>query len=224
MMAPDLKALAKYRMLVFDCDGVVLDSNQVKIQAYYDTAMAYGATPVQAQALVDHHIALGGISRYPKFEYFLRTILQQTSTETEMQRLLGLFAAELEHSLLACAVAPGLEQLRTLLPDTRWMMISGGDQEEVRGVMHKRGLADYFDAGIYGSPDNKDTILAREIASGALQTPAIFFGDSRYDHQSSTRAGLDFVFLSDWTDVPGWQDYCSQHHICIMQRLDQLLR
>ena len=86
-----MRPLAEYKTLVFDCDGVVLNSNQLKIQAYHDVAIKFGASEVQAQALVDHHVNLGGISRYPKFEYFLRDIMQQSVTEQKMQALLNGF-------------------------------------------------------------------------------------------------------------------------------------
>jgi beta-phosphoglucomutase-like phosphatase (HAD superfamily) len=91
--------LAEYKTLVFDCDGVVLNSNQLKIQAYYDVAIKFGANEAQAQALVRHHVKLGGISRYPKFEYFLREIMQHPVTEQAMQTLLDGFTAEVKRLL-----------------------------------------------------------------------------------------------------------------------------
>ena len=42
--------LKKYKSIVFDCDGVVLDSNVVKTEAYFRTAKNLGATDAQAQA------------------------------------------------------------------------------------------------------------------------------------------------------------------------------
>ena len=53
-----MRPLAEYKTLVFDCDGVVLNSNQLKIQAYYDVAIKFGANKQQAQALVAHHVKL----------------------------------------------------------------------------------------------------------------------------------------------------------------------
>ena len=69
--------LKKYKTIVFDCDGVVLDSNIVKTEAYFRTAKNLGATDKEAQALVDYHVKLGGISRYHKFDYYLREIIHQ---------------------------------------------------------------------------------------------------------------------------------------------------
>ena len=34
--------LKKYKTLVFDCDGVILDSNRIKTEAFYRTTQKYG--------------------------------------------------------------------------------------------------------------------------------------------------------------------------------------
>ena len=217
-----MRTLAEYKTLVFDCDGVVLNSNQLKIQAYYDVAIKFGANKTQAQALVDYHVKLGGISRYPKFEYFLHEIMQQAVTEQAMQALLDSFTKEVKRLLTDCEIAPDLMRVREANLHAKWMIISGGDQAELRDIFQQRGIDKLFDAGIFGSPDNKDVILAREMDAGNIVEPALFIGDSRYDHQASTNAGLDFVFLSAWTDVEGWQDYCANHQVTVFNHLGDL--
>lgn len=214
--------LKKYKSIVFDCDGVVLDSNVVKTEAYFRTAKNLGATDAQAQALVEYHVKLGGISRYHKFEWYLHEVLNQPVTEQAVQALLDEFARELEVGLMECAVAEGLEDLRSATPKANWMILSGGDQQEIRALFAKRDLAKYFDGGLFGSPDNKDTVLAREIASGNLQFPALFIGDSKYDFEAANRAGLDFVFLSDWTEVADWKTYCAENNIVVHNSIVQL--
>lgn len=218
-----MRPLAEYKTLVFDCDGVVLNSNQLKIQAYYDVAIKFGASETQAKLLVAHHVKLGGISRYPKFEYFLREIMKQAVTEETVNRLLSSFTVEVKRLLMDCEVARDLMSLRQMTPDAKWMIISGGDQAELREIFAQRNLTDFFDAGIFGSPDNKEQILAREIARDNLVKPALFIGDSRYDYQASTQAGLDFVFLSDWTDVDGWQSFCADQNIQVLNHLGDLI-
>ena len=218
-----MRPLAEYKTLVFDCDGVVLNSNQLKIQAYYDVAIKFGANEQQAQALVAHHVKLGGISRYPKFEYFLREIMQQDVTEAAIHQLLSTFTTEVKHLLVDCDIAPDLALLRQKTRNAKWMIISGGDQAELREIFNQRDLTDLFDAGIFGSPDNKEQILARELAQGNITKPALFVGDSRYDYQASTSAGLDFVFLSDWTDVDDWRDFCDTHQIKYLPNIGALI-
>ena len=84
--------LGKYKTFVFDCDGVVLNSNQIKTDAFYEAAKAYGSE--NAQALKDYHIQNGGVSRYEKFKYFILDILGREIKDVELNKLLDCFAIE----------------------------------------------------------------------------------------------------------------------------------
>jgi phosphoglycolate phosphatase-like HAD superfamily hydrolase len=216
--------ISDYKTLVFDCDGVILDSNKVKTQAFYNAALPYGEAA--AQALVDYHVANGGISRYKKFEYFLETLVAQYAADVcgpDLDALLGAYAASVRQGLLNCSVATGLTELRAATPDARWLIVSGGDQAELREVFAQRGLADMFDGGIFGSPASKDEILSSQLANGNILPRALFIGDSRYDHFASAGAGLDFLFVSQWTEFSGWQAYCQENALDCIQAIENLL-
>lgn len=192
----------QYSCLVFDCDGVILNSNKLKTQAFYKAALSYGETP--AQALVNYHVQNGGISRYRKFEYFLQTILNVAIEPTALNTLVSAYAAYVKEGLLTCDIAPGLQELRQAFPEPRWLVVSGSDQAELREVFTKRNISHFFDGGIFGSPDTKDEILVREVENGNIQKPAVFLGDSRYDYEAANRGGLDFIFVSRWSE---WSNY-----------------
>jgi len=205
--------LSRYATLVFDCDGVVLDSNRIKTEAFRVAAMPWGAAA--ADALVAYHVAHGGVSRHVKFRHFLDRIVPdlgaRNATGAGLDDLLTTYAGAVRDGLASCAVAEGLADLRTATADARWLIVSGGDQTELRAVFAARGLDRLFDGGIFGSPDDKDTILARELAAGTITRPALFLGDSRYDHVAARRAGLDFVFVSGWSEMAGWHAYLRDH-------------
>ena len=208
---------------MFDCDGVVLNSNQTKIDAYYAVAKKMGGSDAQAQAFVDHHVAKGSFPRNGKTEYYLTEIVKQPVTRAILQQYMQAFEDVLDVTLMQCEVAAGLGALKAATPQAKWMLVSGGDQAELRRIFPRRQLAQLFEAGIFGGPDKKDEVLAREIANGNLQFPALFVGDSKYDHQAASRAGLDFVFLNAWTEVPDWQSYCAEHKITVLSNIAQLL-
>lgn len=215
--------LQQYKTLVFDCDGVVLNSNQTKIDAYYEVGKRMGGSDAQAQAFVDHHVAKGSFPRNGKIEYYFEHIIKQPLTDALMQQYLRAFEEVLGDTLMHCEVATGLDALKVATPQASWMLLSGGDQAELRRIFPRRNLAHLFEAGIFGGPDKKDDVLAREKANGNIRFPALFLGDSKYDHQAATLAGIDFVFLSDWTEVPDWQDYCKENKIATLGNVSQLL-
>lgn len=215
--------LTQYKTLVLDCDGVVLNSNKTKVNAYFEVAKRHGATDAQAQALVDHHVQKGSFPRNGKIEYYLKEILKQQVTDEVMQAYMHTFDEILDVALMECEVSSGLQPLRAATQHAKWMLLSGGDQRELRTIFARRNLADLFDAGIFGGPDTKDVVLAREKNNGNLQLPALFIGDSKYDYEAATRAGLDFVFLSDWTEVKDWQRFCQDNNIVVLKKLMDFL-
>ena len=166
--------LASYATLVFDCDGVVLDSNKLKTQAFYQAALPYGE--LAAQALVDYHLANGGVSRYKKFSYFLEHIVPEHIEGVTLDNLLDCYAEHVRCGLLNCNIAAGLRELRDKIPNTRWLVVSGGDQNELREIFALRELDELFDGGIFGSPDIKEDILAREQGSDNITHPALLLG------------------------------------------------
>jgi phosphoglycolate phosphatase-like HAD superfamily hydrolase len=211
--------IENYQTLVFDCDGVVLNSNKVKTQAFYNAALPFGEEA--AQKLVAHHVLNGGISRYKKFEWFLQEVI--TSGEAELNKLLESYAQFVRNGLLTCDIASELFELRKKTSQANWLIVSGGDQQELREVFTARNLIELFDGGIFGSPDSKDIILERELANNNIRKSAIFLGDSRYDHIAASNAGLEFLFLSEWTEFISWPNYCREHKINSLTSIASLI-
>lgn len=197
--------LTQYQTLVFDCDGVILNSNKVKTEAFFKAALPYGEAA--AHKLVDYHVSRGGISRYKKFEWFVQQVVAGKSGP-DLPQLLAAYANEVRHGLLTCEIAPGLAELRANTQHCNWLIVSGGDQQELREVFAERGLDHFFDGGIFGSPDSKESILDRELATENIKQPALFLGDSKYDYRAAQTAGLDFIFLSQWSEVKDYQTWC----------------
>ena len=220
--------LSIYASVVFDCDGVILDSNRIKTDAFRTAVLPWGEDA--ADDLVAHHVANGGISRHSKFAYFLDSILPQHAPTAVpgvdgpgLIELLDSYSQAVRGGLMTCAVAEGLEDLRSQTPEATWSIVSGGDQAELRYIFARRGLDHLFDGGIFGSPDSKDQIFSRKLITRSIKSPALFFGDSTYDYEASVRAGLDFVFVSNWTEVADWENFVKGEKIKSIGKLSHLL-
>ena len=213
-----------FSTLIFDCDGIILDSNKVKTEAFFKTTLPFGETA--ANALIEYHVTNGGVSRYKKFAYFIEQILPSCSPGIDcpdQSDLLNTYAAYVRQGLLNCQIAPGLEALRKRTSGIPWLVVSGGDQAELREVFAERGIAEWFDGGIFGSPDTKEQILQRELANDNIRRPALFLGDSKYDHQAATAAGLELIFLHGWTEVKDWQEWVKSEQIKHTESVASLL-
>ena len=84
-------------------------------------------------------------------------------------------------------------------------------------------MTNLFDGGIFGSPDAKDDILSRELARQNIVQPGLFLGDSRYDHVVASSAGLDFIFVSQWSEFSDWRNYCAAHSLPVLGSLLELV-
>jgi len=212
---------AGYRSWAFDCDGVLLDSNAVKTQAFRDVATPYGQAA--ADALVDYHVTHGGVSRFIKVDYFFNQILGRPPEDGEVDQFLKGFAQSAMNRLLTCPEAPRIREVLAAVAATGPVyIVSGGLQNELREIFTHRGL-DHFFTAIFGSPDTKDEILGRERASGAMADPALFIGDARYDYEVAQRFGLDFAFASDWTEFSDWQTYFQDKSVTHLHSIQDLL-
>ena len=206
---------------MFDCDGVVLDSNRIKTEAFRTAALPFG--PESADRLRAYHLENGGVSRYLKFRHFLESIVEGEAPAGSYERLLDRYAAEVGRGLSTASVAPGLQRIRDETRSATWILASGGDQTELRGVFEERGLSRFFDGGIYGSPTPKDEILASCRDRGLLDRPALFLGDSRYDFEVASEFGLDFLFVEAWSEFQEWQDHQRVHGYRSVRTLSDLV-
>jgi phosphoglycolate phosphatase-like HAD superfamily hydrolase len=220
-MKKNLPSLSEYQTLVFDCDGVILDSNALKSEAFFQSVIEYGKE--KATALRDYHQKHGGISRYVKFDYFINHYLNDHPQKPSVAALAKRYSEETVNGLLSCEFNQDVKLLRESLKDSHWLVASGGDQNDLRHVFARRQLEPMFQGGIFGSPDKKDVILARELAKGNIRGKALYIGDSLYDFKAARSVGLDFVFLSQWTEVTDWQEHQTTLNFASCQSLQELL-
>ena len=209
-----------YSTYIFDCDGVVLNSNQLKTEAFRTCSLPFGE--LASDAMVEYHINHGGISRYKKFKYFIDTIIPKFSpnyidvnNSLLIEELLEKFKQQVRIGLMGCEVMQDLCEFRCATTNSSWVVVSGGDQQELRDVFESRGLDYYFDGGIFGSPKDKYQILNEQILSGRIRKPGLFFGDSKLDHQVAKAFDLEFVFVSQWTVFISYEPYCLENNVLI---------
>ncbi len=166
--------------LVLDCDGVILESMDIKTQAMYEIALPYGKEA--ADRLKLYHILHGGINRTVKFSWFFEEILGKSITEAEMQDWCSRFEKLTLDLVKTCPLVPGIEEvLQTWAGKMPIYVCSGAPQAELDYILPLRGLDKYF-TEICGAPPSKTPLLA-EIIRKAKADPAevLMVGDAGTD-------------------------------------------
>lgn len=192
--------LIGYSCAILDCDGVILDSNPVKIAAFR-AALAH-EDPALVAAFIDEHRRTGGVSRYAKLARFYRELRPVADPQAAIAQALERFAEAARAGLRTCPEVPGVRELLLALArrNVPVHVVSGGDELEVREALQQHGLAPLV-SGIHGSPTPKREHLDRLREEGELLPGGVYFGDAELDMELAECFGLEFVFVagvSDW--------------------------
>ena len=187
----------------FDFDGVILDSVDVKTQAFAKIFRKYG--PEVERAVVDYHLANGGVSRFKKFEYYYKNILHKPITQYILDDLGHEFNRLSIEGVLSAPFIRGalktLEQLKKQCVPA--FVVSGTPHEEIKFIVEKRNLDPYF-LEVHGSPRKKQEIL-HDISSRHSINPnfCLFIGDAATDFEAAQVCGTEFLgIVKDYRKSP----------------------
>ncbi len=78
------------KAIIFDFDGVIVESVHVKTEAFAEIYRSNGKEIVQK--VVEHHLANGGVSRFEKFRLYHKEFLGIDLNEQEVEELAKKFS------------------------------------------------------------------------------------------------------------------------------------
>lgn len=180
------------KCLVFDCDGVLLDSVDVKTNAFGKLAEPWGEEAKDRMTL--YHRLHGGVSRYLKFEWFFREYLHREITPSEKEEWADKFRQYSLEAVRSCPLIPGaLEVLQTWHKKIPLYVCTGAPAEEVSMILQERNLSQFFSA-IYGSPPIKSKLLDFIVHQDAKILPeeVVMIGDASTDREAAEAVNTQF--------------------------------
>jgi phosphoglycolate phosphatase-like HAD superfamily hydrolase len=188
--------------IIFDCDGVILDSNAMKTQAFGDTLLQMGIQPHLRDSFIAYHTANGGVSRYAKFKHFFTNMFPSPEPDAQAETALSIYGKMCRERLMTCHLLPGVHNFlrQAQQHEISCYIVSGGDEAELNNVFSTRGLSKFFKK-ILGSPVHKIDNLEALFKEGLVSEKSIFFGDSKLDMECAKAFGIKFVYIgcvSEW--------------------------
>lgn len=179
------------KAVIFDFDGVILESAEIKTAAFLDLFAEY---PEHREGIVRYHLDNLGVSRHRKFEWIYAELLGRPLDDEQSRRLGDAFSEIVMEKILACPFVPGaLELLEALHRQCLLFVASGTPQEELEHIVESRGLRRFF-TEVWGTPLGKveiiRSILTRfELAEGEV----LFLGDGISDYCAAQETGVPFL-------------------------------
>jgi len=180
------------RAVVFDFDGVLAESVNIKTQAFRKLFQKEGAEAVNK--IVAYHLEHGGVSRFEKFRHIYKEILKRPLSDEAFERLCkGFEELVLEGVIKAPEVNGSVECLKKLYGKVKLFIVSGTPEEEIRHIAGARGTARYFD-GIYGSPQTKTELVKKILNAYHFKADeVVFVGDAMTDYNAAMETGVGFI-------------------------------
>lgn len=217
------------KTLIFDCDGVILNSNSLKNSVFEELTLEWGQEA--ADRFVSFVSESRGQSRFDLFEHFVRGILPAMGyvhpfnyQSRLIARLISNFSGMVSECLLQCERVEGLHDLRQQFGTQTWLVASAGMADEIRNVFEKKKILDLFDGGIFGAPSPKPDIFRRLKAAGTIKQPSVFLGDSISDYEAAVQSDIGFIFVSGWTDCRGWVEFFQERQIPVIDSVVDLIK
>ena len=185
--------LNKYETIILDCDGVIFDSNYLKLDAFRDALGEFN------QNIVDEFIGYFknnfGTSRYYLVEVFIKDFLKQDFDKKLYQEILTKYSQNCVILYEKSEITKNFLNFIKIYEDKKLFVASGSDQEELRIVFRTRGLEKYF-VSIFGSPAKKSDIV-KDIVS--INKNAVMIGDAKSDMKAAEDSKIDFVFMGEYS-------------------------
>lgn len=182
------------RAIVLDFDGTIVDSIDVKTQAFFDLFLPFGEdVAIRAR---DYHLDHQGITRTKKIEHIVREF-DLPSNELLRDRLADQFAALVLDRVVACPYLPGaLEFLRHQSPRLPLFLVSATPGSELGKIVERRGISSYFTT-IFGYPPDKQDALSQILRDNEFASQDVLtIGDSLSDLEASQLCQTRFIGLT----------------------------
>ena len=100
------KKIDSSNFLIFDFDGIIADSVNVKTKAFAEIYKPYGEKVVTQ--VVSHHLSNGGVSRFEKFEYYHKKFLKKKVSDSDIANLSDYFSSLVVQKVVDSAEIPGV--------------------------------------------------------------------------------------------------------------------
>ncbi len=147
-----------YKALIYDFDGVICDSVDVKTEAFAQIYKKYG--PDVVKNVKEYHIKNGGISRFKKFKYFHLNYLGLKLSNNQLISLGNTFSNLVKKKVIESPFINGVQDFISINSRTFLQFICTGTPEnEILEIAKKKNISTYFNE-IYGSPKSKEEIIS----------------------------------------------------------------
>jgi phosphoglycolate phosphatase-like HAD superfamily hydrolase len=184
-------AIAHADIVFWDFDGVIKESSELKITAFEQLFLPYGA--VISRRVLSHHIANQGLSRFEKLPLYL-TWAGEEVTPAKVDVYCQRFSDLVMQAVINAPWVPGAREYLIRYFSTQYfVLVTATPQKEIEQILETLAIKGCF-REIYGAPTRK--VDAMELVLSKPQftsSNALVIGDSEADLRAARAHDVPFL-------------------------------
>lgn len=209
------------RVLILDFDGVVIESNDIKTEAF---RQVFGCFPDHYDEMMAFHHNNVSLSRFAKFQH-LQFLLGETDNDDFLVEIAAEFSSYVLEGMAAVPLVPGAESfLKKAARKFPLYLASVTPAEELGLILERLNLSHWF-RDVYGCPPwtKPDAILDILKKEDIKPEEALLIGDSAGDQRAAHVSGVHFIARNSGLDFDAPQPVKFSDLNQISQHLANLL-
>lgn len=209
---------------LFDCDGVLLNTNALKVQALAKALKAIGGMNEFVDWATAEFKKNFGRTRIEHFNSFNAFQMPEDFDYSEdlQKKAIDIYSREVVSLYKSChRIEPSARFIAKILADKEIFVVSASDQNELKEVLPSH-FANINISNVYGGPSTKieniDFVLSRCAGKSF-----VFYGDSVQDAKAAKHHGIGFIGLTKYaSDAPGLIRFCADMDFNVFDDLNQV--
>ena len=178
----------KYKSIIFDFDGVIIDSNRVKDKAFYSIFYDYGEHI--ASYSLEYHLENRGVSRFDKVNHVIKKF---NLPKKDYTKIINNFSFTVYKGVCDSPLVEGIiDFLKENKKKYNFYIISATPTDELLKILDELNLRSFFKS-IYGSPNDKQFWLDSLLKKNKISvSDSLFVGDALSDKNAANFFSIDF--------------------------------
>lgn len=203
---------------IFDCDGVVLDTNYAKVEAIKQSLNKINSPAAIVSNCVEIFRVNFGKTRSEHFKNFA-DIFSKYGRQDLLQKIAeaeAIYTAKVQDLYVHSDVVNETSlHIKALNWNNKLYVVSASDQAELRNVLREK-MKYFLEENIFGGPTSKVKNISNILRSHE-PCETVLYGDSVQDAKAALATGIGFVGLMKYSADPiGLSEFCSQNGLfCI---------
>lgn len=185
----------KIKAIIFDFDGVICDSVNIKTEAFEDMYSNYDKSI--SDSVRNYHLQYGGISRFEKIKYFETVLLENEYNADIIDKKAEIFSQLVKEKVVKSEYIKGVMEFIKKNSITPKFICTGTPENEIKDIVQQRNISSHF-TDIFGSPKSKELIINDILSKWNLSpNEVLFFGDAMTDLRASSKCKLNFIGIQN---------------------------